>query len=157
MSESIKDSLTGLQFIDHVAFSVPMGGLDKMVAAYEKLGFTCVHREKVEGTNLVDEALLQIGDGPNKLQLVSPLNENSPVAKQLEKNGGRGGFAHIGYRVNNAQAAFDELKAKGFKLTSAAPMPGSNGTTIFFVHPKSTEDAPFGVLIEIVEAGKAAH
>lgn len=158
MSEALNvNELPGFMFIDHVAFTVPQGDLDKMVEAYSKIGFQCIHREQVLGTNQVDEALLQIGDGTNKLQLVSPLNESSPVTKQLEKSGGRGAFAHIGYRVKSAQAAFDYLKEKGFKLTSAAPMPGSNGTTIFFVHPKSTEAAPFGVLIEVVEAGAAKH
>ena len=40
---------------------------------------------------------------------------------------------------------------RGFRLIDPAPRKGSRGTTVFFVHPKSKEDSPFGVLIEIVE------
>jgi methylmalonyl-CoA/ethylmalonyl-CoA epimerase len=43
------------------------------------------------------------------------------------------------------------MRAAGFKIIDAAPRKGSRGTTVFFVHPKSTEVAPFGYLIEIVE------
>jgi methylmalonyl-CoA/ethylmalonyl-CoA epimerase len=43
------------------------------------------------------------------------------------------------------------MKKKGFRLIDKAPRPGSRGTTVFFVHPKSQEETPFGILIEIVE------
>jgi methylmalonyl-CoA/ethylmalonyl-CoA epimerase len=57
----------------------------------------------------------------------------------------------VAYRVKSAQHAYTAMKAAGFKLIDAAPRKGSRGTTVFFVHPKSTEGAPFGYLIEIVE------
>ena len=49
------------------------------------------------------------------------------------------------------EASFDFLKAQGFWIVDDAPRPGSRGTTVFFIHPKSHQDAPFGVLYEIVE------
>ena len=58
---------------------------------------------------------------------------------------------HIGFRVKSAQAAFDYLKAQGFRIIDAAPRPGSRGTTVFFIHPKSHQDTPFWVLYEVVE------
>jgi methylmalonyl-CoA/ethylmalonyl-CoA epimerase len=140
-----------LQFVDHVAIAVPQGQLEAQVAAYQALGFTELHREDVLGKDQVREVLLKIGDGPNLIQLLEPLNAESPVAKQVEKNGGRPGFAHIAYRVKNARAAFDEMKAKGFKILDAAPRAGSRGTTVFFVHPKSMEQVALGYLLEIVE------
>ena len=97
------------------------------------------------------EALLQIGDGPNLIQLLEPLSPESPVQKLIERNGGRGGFAHIAFRVRNAKAAFDYMKNNGFNIIDKAPRPGSRGTTVFFVHPKSRNDNPFGFLIEVVE------
>ena len=92
------------------------------------------------------EALLQVGEGPNLVQLLEPLSADSPVQKLIEKNGGRGGLAHVAFRVRNAQAAFQYMKEDGFKMIDKAPRKGSRGTTVFFVHPKS-----LGVLIEIVE------
>jgi len=136
----------GIQFIDHFAISVPQGQLDGQVAAYELLGFHEIHREEVHGKDMVREALLQIGGGPNLIQLLEPLSAESPVQKLIEKNSGRGGFAHVAFRVKSAQKAFEYMKAKNFNIIDAAPRPGSRGTTVFFVHPKA-----FGFLIEIVE------
>jgi methylmalonyl-CoA/ethylmalonyl-CoA epimerase len=99
----------------------------------------------------VREALLQVGDGPNLVQLLEPLTPESPVQKLIERNGGRGGLAHVAFRVKSAQQAFDAMKASGFQLIDKAPRKGSRGTTVFFVHPKSRADNPFGLLIEIVE------
>jgi len=88
------------------------------------------------------------------IQLLEPLSAESPVQKQIEHNGGRGGLAHVGLRVKSAQAAFDFLKAQGFQIIDKAPRPGSRGTTVFFIHPKSHQGAPFGVLYEVVEDPK---
>jgi methylmalonyl-CoA/ethylmalonyl-CoA epimerase len=145
-------NVAGIKFVDHVAISVKQGDLDVQVKAYELMGFREIHREEVHGTDMVREALLQIGDGPNLIQLLEPLSADSPVQKAIERNGGRCGFAHIAYRVESAQKAFDALKANGFQLIDKAPRAGSRETTVFFVHPKSRTDNPFGYLIEIVEA-----
>ena len=141
----------GIKFVDHVAIAVKQGELDGQVKAYEMLGFREIHREEVLGTDQVREALLQIGDGPNLIQLLEPLTPESPVQKLIERNGGRGGMAHVAFRVENAQHAFDAMKASGFQIIDKAPRKGSRGTTVFFLHPKSRTDNPFGLLIEIVE------
>jgi methylmalonyl-CoA/ethylmalonyl-CoA epimerase len=151
MMEETYRQVPGLQFVDHVAIAVKQGELDGQVAAYQKLGFTEIHREEVRGSDQVREALLQIGGGPNLIQLLEPLTADSPVQKLIERNGGRGGFAHIAFRVNSAKTAFDYMKENGFNIIDKAPRPGSRGTTVFFVHPKSRNDNPFGYLIEIVE------
>ena len=141
----------GIKFVDHVAIAVKQGELDRQVEAYEMLGFHEVHREEVLGVDQVREALLRIGDGPNLIQLLEPFTADSPVQKLIERNGGRGGLAHLAFRVESAQQAFDAMKASGFQLIDKAPRKGSRGTTVFFVHPKSRADNPFGFLIEIVE------
>ena len=141
----------GIKFVDHVAIAVKQGELDRQVEAYAMLGFHEVHREEVLGVDQVREALLRIGDGPNLIQLLEPLTADSPVQKLIERNGGRGGLAHLAFRVESAQQAFDAMKASGFQLIDKAPRKGSRGTTVFFVHPKSRTDNPFGFLIEIVE------
>ncbi len=141
------DVVPGFLFIDHVAIAVPTGQLQAQIDAYQSLGFTEVHREEVLGGDQVREVLLRFGDGPNLVQLLEPLSVDSPVARQIQKNGGRGGFAHIAYRVSSALAAYQAMQASGFQLIDPAPRKGSRGTTVFFVHPKS-----LGMLIEIVEA-----
>ena len=144
-------SVPGIKFVDHVAIAVKQGELEGQVKAYKLVGFEEIHREEVLGTDQVREALLRIGDGPNLIQLLEPLAPESPVQKLIDKNGGRGGLAHVAFRVENAQRAFDAMKESGFPLIDKAPRPGSRGTTVFFVHPKSRAEHPFGFLIEIVE------
>jgi methylmalonyl-CoA/ethylmalonyl-CoA epimerase len=146
-------SVPGFLFFDHVAVAVKQGELESQVNAYKLLGFKEVHREDVLGKDQVREVLLKIGPGPNLMQLLEPLNSESPVAKQIEKNGGRGGFAHIALRVADIQKAFNYMRNKGFKILDAAPRKGSRGTTVFFVHPKTTEAVAFGYLIEVVQEG----
>jgi methylmalonyl-CoA/ethylmalonyl-CoA epimerase len=155
MSEDLS-KVPGFQFVDHVAIAVRQGELDTQVKAYEMLGFQEIHREEVYGGDQVRESLLRVGDGPNLVQLLEPLSPDSPVQKLIDKNGGRGGLAHVAFRVANAQHAFAAMRAEGFQLIDAAPRKGSRGTTVFFVHPKSKPEGAFGILIEMVEdpAGK---
>jgi methylmalonyl-CoA/ethylmalonyl-CoA epimerase len=144
-------AVPGIKFVDHIAIAVKQGELDGQIKAYEMLGFREVHREEVLGNDQVREALLQVGDGPNLVQLLEPLTAESPVQKLIERNGGRGGLAHVAFRVESAKQTFDAMKANGFQIIDQAPRKGSRGTTVFFVHPKSRSENPFGFLIEIVE------
>lgn len=145
-------TVPGIKFVDHIAIAVKYGDLDNQVRAYESLGFREIHREEISGYDQVREALLAIGDGSNLIQLLEPLSPDSPVQKTIDRNGGRPGIAHIAFRVESAQFAFDTMRSQGFQIIDKAPRAGSRGTTVFFVHPKSRTDNPFGVLFEIVEA-----
>ena len=149
----IAEDVPGFLFFDHVAVSVKLGDLEKQVAVYKAMGFTEIHREDVLGKDQVREVLLRVGEGPNLVQLLEPLSPESPVAKQMEKNGGRGGLAHVALRVADIQNAFNELKAKGFQMIDAAPRPGSRGTKVFFVHPKTTVATALGYLVDVVQEG----
>ena len=141
----------GFLYVDHIAIAVCTGELENHVKMYKQIGFKELHREEIEGTDQVREVLLKIGESPNLIQLLEPLSTDSPVQKQIDRNNGRGGLAHVGLRVKNAQEAFDFLKAKGFQIIDKAPRPGSRGTTVFFLHPKSHDSTPLGVLYEVVE------
>jgi methylmalonyl-CoA/ethylmalonyl-CoA epimerase len=143
----------GIKFVDHVAIAVKRGELEGQVNAYKLVGFKEIHREEVLGADQVREVLLRVGEGPNLIQLLEPLAPESPVQKLIDKNGGRSGMAHVAFRVENAQRAYDALKENGFTLVDNAPRPGSRGTTVFFVHPKSRAEFPFGFLMEMVEDG----
>ena len=127
--------------IDHVAIVVH--DLDAAIAWYEDvLGATLEHREVVESDG-VAEALLRVAD--SYIQLLTPTRDDSPVAKYLEKKGE--GLHHVGYRVANCAQALDAVKASGGRVIDNEPRPGSRGTIVAFVHPKTS----FGTLIELVE------
>ena len=61
-----------------MAIAVKTGDLDAKVSAYQLLGFKEIHREEVLGKDQVREALLQIGAGPNLIQLLEPLTAPTP-------------------------------------------------------------------------------
>ena len=127
--------------IDHVAIAV--NDLEAAVKYYEDtFGATVEHREVVESDG-VEEALLAVAE--SYVQLLTPTNSGSPVAKYLEKRGE--GIHHIGYRVSDCAAALQSVKDQGGRVLDEQPRPGSRGTTVAFIHPKTA----FGTLIELVE------
>jgi methylmalonyl-CoA epimerase len=127
--------------IDHVAIAV--NDLEAAIKYYADVyGATVDHREVVESDG-VEEALLKVAE--SYVQLLTPTRPDSPVAKYLEKKGE--GLHHIGYRVSDCGAALEAVKAAGGKVIDNAPRPGSRGTTVAFIHPKTT----FGTLVELVQ------
>ena len=127
--------------IDHVASAV--NDLEGAIAWYEEaFGATVEHREIVESDG-VEEALLKVAD--SYIQLLTPTNDESPVAKYLAKKGE--GLHHVGYRVADCAQALAAVKASGGRVIDDAPRPGSRGTTVAFIHPKTS----FGTLIELVQ------
>ena len=127
--------------IDHVAIAVQ--DLEAAISWYEAaFGATVEHREVVESDG-VEEALLNVAE--SYVQLLTPIRDDSPVAKYLEKRGD--GLHHIGYRVDDCAEALESLRAQGNRLLDEVPRPGSRGTTVAFVHPKGA----FGTLIELVQ------
>ena len=127
--------------IDHVAIAVR--DLEAAIKYYqEAFGATVDHREVVESDG-VEEALLKVAE--SYIQLLTPTNPDSPVAKAIEKRGE--GLHHIGYRVDNCAEALASMIAAGATPIDKAPRPGSRGTTVAFIHPKGS----FGTLIELVQ------
>jgi len=127
--------------IDHVAIAV--NDLEAAIAYYrEVFGAEVAHREVVERDG-VEEALLAVAD--SYVQLLTPIRDDSTVAKFLERKGE--GLHHVGYRVDDCAAALERVKAGGFQVIDEAPRPGSRGTTVAFLHPKTA----YGTLIELVQ------
>jgi methylmalonyl-CoA epimerase len=127
--------------IDHVAIAV--NDLEAAIAYYrDTYGCEVEHREVVENDG-VEEALLKVAD--SYIQLLTPSRPDSPVAKYMERKGE--GIHHVGYRVADCAEALESVKAHGHKVIDEAPRPGSRGTTVAFVHPKTA----FGTLIELVQ------
>jgi len=133
--------MSTLTEIDHIAIAVR--DLEAAIAYYrDTFGCEVEHRERVESDG-VEEALLKVAD--SYVQLITPVRDDSPVAKYLEKKGE--GIHHVGYRVDDCAAALARVQAQGHRVIDEVPRPGSRGTTVAFVHPKTA----FGTLIELVQ------
>ena len=127
--------------IDHIAIAVH--DLEAAIAYYqEAFGAEVHHREIVESDG-VEEALVKVAD--SYIQLTAAPRPDSPIAKYLDKKGE--GLHHVGYRVDDCQAALDAMVEAGATPIDQAPRPGSRGTTVAFMHPKGS----FGTLIELVQ------
>lgn len=127
--------------IDHVAIAV--NDLEAAIDYYRSTyGCDVDHREVVEKDG-VEEALLKVAD--SYIQLLKPTRDDSTVAKYLATKGE--GIHHVGYRVADCAEALAAVKAHGYRVIDEEPRPGSRGTTVAFIHPKTA----FGTLIELVQ------
>lgn len=88
-------------------------------------------------------AFLTAGD--SKIELVSPTNSTSGVARFLASKGE--GFHHLCLEVADIDAELQRLAAKGIQLINAAAVEGVEGP-VAFLHPKSCH----GILVELIEA-----
>jgi len=127
--------------IDHIGVAVE--DLDESIALYrDRLGMREQHRETVEEFG-VEAALLEIGDA--HVELLTPIEPDSAVARFLEKNGP--GMHHVAYRTSDIDAALQRMSEAGVRLIDEQARTGIQESRVAFVHPKSTG----GVLTEIVE------
>ena len=129
--------------IDHVGIAVP--DLDEAIAFYaETFGVHSVH-EEVNEEQGVREAMLAVGDGATRIQLLAPLNDESTIAKFIDRNGP--GLQQLAFRVTDVEAVSATLRERGLRLLYDAPRRGTANSRINFVHPKDAG----GVLVELVE------
>ena len=138
------NATTGLfTHIDHVGIAVP--DLDAAIAFYEDTyGMTMAHREINEEQG-VAEAMMAVGDSTSCIQLLAPLNDESTIAKFIDRNGV--GMQQMAYRVENIDEVSATLRERGVRLLYPEPKRGTAGSRINFIHPKDAG----GVLVELVE------
>ena len=83
--------------------------------------------------------------GPNKIELLQATNEESPIAKFIDKKGE--GIHHIAFAVEDIEAEIKRLTNDGFRMIHEQPKKGADNKLIAFLHPKATN----GVLIELCQ------
>jgi methylmalonyl-CoA/ethylmalonyl-CoA epimerase len=137
--------------IDHVGIAVP--DLDEALAFYARtFGVHSVH-EEVNEEQGVREAMLSVGDGDTRIQLLAPLTPESTIAKFIGRSGP--GLQQLAFRVEDVDATCAILRERGMRLLYDEPRRGTADSRINFVHPKDAG----GVLVELVEPARtpAAH
>lgn len=136
--------------IDHVGIAVP--DLDEAIALYRNVfGMEVAHSETNEEQG-VREAMVAVGESGSFIQLLAPLNDQSTIAKFLDRSGP--GLQQLAYRVTDVEAVSAILRERGVRLLYDAPKRGTANSRINFVHPKDAG----GVLVELVEpAADPAH
>ena len=130
-----------LEELDHVAIAV--ANLRSAKSLYcGVLGFAHLGYETIEeqGVNV-----LAVGLGSLRVELLEPINAESPVHRFIQKRGE--GMHHLCFKVADIRKTLKTLEKDGFQLIDKVPKRGAGGHMIAFVHPKSAH----GVLIELVE------
>jgi methylmalonyl-CoA/ethylmalonyl-CoA epimerase len=129
--------------IDHVGIAV--ADLDAAIDFYrETFGIVSVH-EETNTDQGVREAMLAVGDGNTRIQLLAPLDETSTIAKFLDRNGP--GIQQLAYTVTDIDEVSATLRAKGLRLIYEGPRRGTSNSRVNFIHPKDAG----GILVELVE------
>ena len=127
--------------VNHIA--VVVNDLEEAMHFWvDALGLELSHREHV-ASEAVDVAFLPVGD--SKIELLQPVDDESGVARYLEKRGP--GMHHICFEVDDIEAALQKLKLANVQLINEVPTVGADGRKFAFIHPKSAS----GVLVELYE------
>ncbi len=135
--------------IDHVGIAV--ADLDEAIAYYrDTFGLHVAHEETNEEQG-VREAMLAVGESGSHLQLLAPLDEDSTIARFIQRSGP--GMQQLAYRVRDVEEVSAILRERGVRLLYDAPKRGTSGSRINFIHPKDAG----GVLVELVEPAAAAR
>jgi methylmalonyl-CoA/ethylmalonyl-CoA epimerase len=124
--------------IDHIAIAVN----DVMAAAkqyQDALGVEKIVYETVESEG-VKLAIIKLENG--RIELMQPTRDDSPIKKFLEKKGE--GLHHMALATDDIESEYQRMEGCGIQFLGKI-RPGSEGTKITFIHPKSLS----GVLTEL--------
>lgn len=130
-----------LEKIDHVGIAVHSVD-DKITLYRDVLGLEWTGTETVEEQG-VRVACFEIGE--SLVELLEPTDEESPIAKFLERNGE--GIHHLAVGCEDIEEARAMAEQAGLRLLSDEPLDGAHDKLISFVHPKDTG----GVLLEFCQ------
>ena len=127
--------------LNHVAIVVPDLAAASLMYA-DVLGTTVS-----EPLTLAEHGVITVFvELPNtKIELLHPLDDDSPIAKFLQRNPD-GGMHHICYEVESIRDAAARLIDQGARiLGDGEPRTGAHGKPVLFLHPKDF----CGTLVEL--------
>ena len=124
--------------IDHIAIAVT--DVEASAKVYQKaLGIDEIEFETVESEG-VKVAIISMENG--RIELMQPTKDDSPIKKFLDKKGP--GLHHMALETDNIEGEVERMEGCGVQFLGNV-RPGSAGTKVTFIHPKSLE----GVLAEL--------
>jgi methylmalonyl-CoA/ethylmalonyl-CoA epimerase len=127
--------------IDHIAIVVD--NIERALGFWrDTLGLDL---DRVENVPEQESKVAFLPIGGCEIELVEPTSIDSGVARFLQKSGP--GMHHICLQVETLESTLADLKANGVHLINEAPLEGSGGKRMAFIHPKSAQ----GVLVELYE------
>jgi methylmalonyl-CoA/ethylmalonyl-CoA epimerase len=124
--------------IDHIAIAV--NDVEESAKIYQQaLGVDEIEFETVESEG-VKVAIIALENG--RIELMQPTNDSSPIKKFLDKKGP--GLHHMALDTSDIEGEVERMEGCGIQFLGKI-RPGSAGTKVTFIHPKSLS----GVLAEL--------
>ena len=130
-----------LNKIEHLGIAIK--NLETSDHLFAKLIGTEPYKQESVEREGVKTSFFMVGD--SKIELLEATDEESPIAKFIEKKGE--GIHHIAFAVDDIFAEITRLKSEGFVFISEVPKDGADNKLVVFLHPKSTN----GVLVELCQ------
>ena len=127
--------------LDHIAIAVPK--IEPVLEQYADLFGAEITSPKIVFEQGIRMAYIQFQN--IKIEVIEPLNEQSPIAKFLARNP-KGAMHHICAVTSDAEESSKLIKDNKIRVLSD-PEEGHHGQKMFFMHPSDTS----GILIEVVE------
>jgi methylmalonyl-CoA/ethylmalonyl-CoA epimerase len=130
-----------IQHLEHIGIAVK--DLDVAEDLYTQLlGVKPYKRETVESEGVIT-SFFKVGN--IKIELLAATNEQSPIARFIEKKGE--GIHHLAFETDDIQQELQEKQHAGFEAINKEAKVGADNKRIAFLHPKSTG----GVLVELCQ------
>ena len=127
--------------LDHIAIAVPK--IEPVLEQYSKLFGAEITLPKIVSEQGIRMAYIHFQNV--KIELIEPLNEQSPIAKFLERNP-KGAMHHFCAVTTDAEESSKKIKNNKMRVLGE-PSEGHHGQKMFFMHPSDTSS----ILVEIVE------
>jgi methylmalonyl-CoA/ethylmalonyl-CoA epimerase len=115
--------------IEHIGIAVK--NLENSNELFKKLFGNSHYKIETVESEGVSTSFFMIGE--TKIELLQATNENSAIAKFIEKKGE--GIHHIAYEVDNINDEMLRLQSEGFELINKNPKDGADNKQICFLHP----------------------
>ena len=131
------DSVVTLSRIHHVAIAVV--DLDIALDHYRSAFGATVDSREILDEDHVEVALLRLGE--SYLALMTPTSDDADLAAFLDEWGP--GLHHVGYEVDDLEAAMASLADSGYEVVDTEPRPGPAGTRTAYVNPHDVDGAIF--------------
>tara|TARA_R110002050_G_scaffold54303_2_gene122911 strand:- start:3218 stop:3685 length:468 start_codon:yes stop_codon:yes gene_type:complete len=127
--------------IEHIGIAVK--NIDDSNELFSKLFGKPQYKTEAVESEGVKTSFFKVGN--NKIELLEATNEDSPIAKFLNRKGE--GVHHIAFDVDDIEVEVKRLKKEGFIVLNDIPKKGADNKLVVFLHPKTTN----GVLIELCQ------
>ena len=129
--------------LHHIAYAVR--DIESAEESFRALGYSPENRLFADEVRRVLIRFLTNKDG-ERVELVAPLDDASPVTKRLEDSRGVAHPYHLCFEVRDIGESVEKLRLRGFmRISSVAPAPAIDGKNVVFLMSKA------GGLIELVE------